>query len=100
MTKQFTFEQRFRQRRAVDFNERPLCPPRIVVNRSGNQLFPGAAFTANQDAGLRKGNFGGVFADVHHRRAVGENVPPLPAGAQCTVQMTDLFFIDWSCKAR
>ena len=47
---------------------------------------------ANQDAGLRKGNFGGVFADVHHRRAVGENVPPLPAGAQCLVQMTDLFF--------
>lgn len=99
MTKQFTFEQRFRQRRAVDFNERPLCPPRIVVNRSGNQLFPGAAFTANQDAGLRKGNFGGVFADVHHRRAVGENVPHCQL-VLSAVQMTDLFFIDWSCKAR
>ena len=91
MTKQFTLEQRFRQRRAVDFTERSLCPPRIVVNRSGNQLFPGAAFTANPDAGLRKGNFGGGFADIPHRRAVGENVTPLTAGAQGLVQITELF---------
>lgn len=69
------------------------------MNRSGNQLFPGAAFTANQDAGLRKGNFGGVFADIHHRWAVGENVPHCQLVLSARADDGSLF-IDWSCKAR
>ncbi len=90
MAEQLAFQQRLRQGGAVDLDKRAVCTARAVVNGAGNQLFAGSTLSADQYVGLRKGNFRGVFANLHHVRAVGQDMPPLPAGAQGLMQAADL----------
>ncbi len=55
VAEQFAFEQRFRNRGAVDANVIRLAPPAQMVQRAGDEFLARAAFAENQNArvGLR-----------------------------------------------
>ena len=52
VSEQFAFEQIFRNRRAVDFDEGAGGALRMLVNGAGDQIFSDAAFAAEQHGGV------------------------------------------------
>ena len=48
VAEQLGLDQRLRQRGAVDADERPIGPGRVMVQRVGDQLLAGAALTPDQ----------------------------------------------------
>ena len=52
VSEQFAFQQIFRNRRAVDLDERPGGALRVLVNGAGDQIFSDAAFAAEQHGGI------------------------------------------------
>src|SRR6266513_2817527 len=49
MSEQFALNEGFREGRAVDLNERFVASWAVLVDDSGDQFFPGAGFSVNQD---------------------------------------------------
>ena len=54
VSEQFAFEQIFRDRRAVDLDERAGGALRVLVNGAGDQVFSDAAFAAEQHRRVRR----------------------------------------------
>ncbi len=65
MTKQFTSSNDSGSAAQLTLMNGPFAPANCSESLWQSTLSR-CRFHRNQDAGLRKGNFGGVFADVHH----------------------------------
>ena len=56
MSKELTFHETFRNRRAVDRNKAIVLSWAIVMKGLRDQLFPGTTFTADQDCCIHAGD--------------------------------------------
>ena len=63
---EFTFEEVFGNRRAVDGEERPAGALAVIVDGAGNQLFSCAAFARDERRGVRGGKLPNQFENVLH----------------------------------
>ena len=90
-------EQRLRHRPAVDSDEL-AAPPRVVVDRPGDQLFPGARLAGDQHRRRRAGDALHDAEDLLHLRAladdVGESVALLEGAAEVEVLVLELLPLD------
>ena len=68
-SEEFAFEQRVRERGAVQFDERHGCARAGVVDGFGEHSFAGAAFALNKDGGVV--GLGGFAGDFEHAASVG-----------------------------
>ena len=57
IAEQFAFNQMFRQRRAIDADERARSSGAIFLNETGDELFACAAFSGNQYRAVGRRNF-------------------------------------------
>ncbi|KGQ06074.1 hypothetical protein BBAD15_g8613 [Beauveria bassiana D1-5] len=64
MAKQFTVEQVFVQRRAVEGDKRPLPALREEMQTVGNQLFTGATLADDQHWLIQRCQAGNLFHDL------------------------------------
>ena len=81
MAEQLALDQRFRQRRAVDGEERPLPPRAERVQRARHQLFSGAAFARDQHAGVGRSGLLQQHEDLLHARRTS---PPSRRAIPCS----------------
>ena len=73
VAEQLAFQQRFRERRAVDRNERMLAAPAAEVNRAGHNLLAGAVFAQQQHCQIRVGDAANRGAQRLNRRAFADD---------------------------
>ena len=71
---QFTFDQRFRYRRAVEWDERALTPRTVVMDGTGDQFFPRPAFPADEHGRSRARDLFNFRVDLFHGRAFADEV--------------------------
>ena len=64
MTEQLAFEERLRQRGAVDCNERPVFPGALAMDIPGQQLFPRPALSLNENRGPARGDLLAPLEDL------------------------------------
>ncbi len=70
VAEQFALGQRGAERRQVHGHERTVGAAAVAVDRAGRQFLAGAAFSAQQDAGLRGGRQRDAFEHLlHHGRS-------------------------------
>ena len=77
VSKQFTFQQVFRDRRAIDLDERTGSAARVLVNGPGDQVFAHTALAAQQDGGVGGCHPAHRRQYLLHPSALGHNVPKL-----------------------
>ena len=70
---QLAFQQIFRDRRAVDRQERQLAAAAVMVNRSGDQFFSRAAFTGDQGGRVGGGQLADQLENILHRVAAAHD---------------------------
>ena len=73
MPEQLAFDQLFRNRRAVHFDERLIDAGTVLMNRVRNQLFAGTAFSENQDPAVRSRHQTKLLAQRFHRNALADD---------------------------
>jgi hypothetical protein len=62
------FQQRLRQRGAVDRHQGPVSPPAVLVNELGNYLFAGAALATDKDGRVGAGDLAGEIHRLPEER--------------------------------
>ncbi len=67
VSEEFTLDQRFGQRRAVDGDERVGCTRAQIVKRARGDLLAGAGAADDQHVGIRSGDGAQLVAQVDHR---------------------------------
>src|SRR5579864_2276938 len=73
VSKKFALQQSFRERRAIDCNQRFLCPATVSMNGPGYQLLARSSFTHDQDGCVRGSNASYLFTYLLDFGAVSEN---------------------------
>src|SRR6185437_15525432 len=74
MSEEFGFEQRFRNRRAVQRNKRPRRTRAKPMNGPRHQFLSGAGRPLNQDRGMVRSNQADTPADLQHCRMVADKL--------------------------
>ena len=67
-------DQLLRNRRAIDFHERPLGAKARGMQRTRNELLARTAFTVNQHAAVGRGRNGDLLAQRLHGNAIADNL--------------------------
>ena len=68
VAEQLALGQRRAQRGDVDRHERSLAAPAVAMDRPGNEFLAGAAFAAQMDAGVGRGNHRNPLEHLLDRR--------------------------------
>ncbi len=74
MTKQFAFQQRLVQRRAVDRHETLLRTFAVAMDRTRRELFTRAALTGDKHGRIRRRHFRDEVIDALHRGGFADHV--------------------------
>src|SRR6476469_9207594 len=74
MAEQLAFNERLRQRRAIDGNEWTLMACAVVMERPRDKLLAGSTFSGDQDGRARVCNLGDLRVDLPHLRAFPDDV--------------------------
>src|SRR5208337_2243598 len=73
MAEKLAFEERFRQRAAMDHHQRIVVAGAGRMDRAGAEFLAGAAFAGNQNGGVGGANRLDSFKDANHRGALSHN---------------------------
>ena len=91
VAEQLRLDQLLRDRRAVDFDERPVPPAAHRVYRARDQLLPRPVLAVDQDAAVRGRRHRHLLAELRHDVAVAHHhQPAVDAGAQRAVLRFEL----------
>src|SRR5579863_6551882 len=82
VTEQFALQKVFGDGGAINFDEWPRRPPRMLVNGTRDKLFAYSAFPADQDRGICRGNTLDGRKDLLHLGAASHDVRILIAVAE------------------
>ena len=74
MAEEFTFDQRFRDARAIEFDEGRVFARAVVVDGLRNEVFTGAGFAVDEYSGFRRGNLANGVVDLGHVSRLADNV--------------------------
>ncbi len=73
VAEQFAFQQVLGHGAAIDRDERPIAARAGLVNRARQQLFAGAAFAGDHDAGIGAGDHVSLRQALFHHRAARDD---------------------------
>ena len=93
VTEQLAFEQIFRNRRAVDGQERPLAEAAVMVNRARDQLLAGAAFAGDEGGGVGGRELADELEYILHRLAAANDAQIVILRFQQRLIGNDLFHV-------
>ncbi len=100
MSEERGFEQIRRHRPRVHWDERPVAPRRVQVNRLGNQLLARAAFALQQDGRPAGRHLRHQVENLQHRLALADDVLEVVALLQRPLELDVFFFRPMPCHRR